>query len=345
MTYLRWGLIALTVAAVVALLVIFRQPIMAVLSPFIVALGVAYILNPVAQWLQQYKIPPLVSVLIIYLLFFGLVTLLLILIIPVVIEEVNHLIEQIPEYIETAKDLLARFNEAFGRLELPQSVQEALDAGLKNLEKWLLDSLTRIPGITTNLARGVFNVFLVLILTFYFIKDFTLIRRGFFSLVPDKNKPRVRKIYTEIDSSLGNYIRGQLLICTIVGLSTYIGLLLLGVDFALILGIIVGITNIIPYFGPFIGAMPVIIVALLTSPLLALKAALVMVAIQQVESHFLSPQILGKSVGLHPALVILALIAGGQFFGIIGMILAVPTAAVIRILVYNLWLAREQSSA
>lgn len=338
----RWVLVTLAVAAVVLLLFLFRAQLLAILTPFIIALGIAYILNPVVVWLQQHKVSRPISVLIIYFVFFGLLFILLARLIPVIVAEINRLIEYIPRYTQQAKDLIIQFNEATDRLELPESVQVALDSNLRALEEWLLNILTRVPQLTTNLARGLFNVFLILILTFYFLKDFNVVKEGLFRIIPHKSKQQVRKILHEIDHSLGSYIRGQLLICSIVGVSTYLGLLFLGVDFALILGIVAGITNIIPYFGPFIGAIPAVLVALLKSPLLALKVAVVITLIQQIESHLIAPQVLGRSMGMHPLIVIFTLIAGGQFFGILGMILAVPVAAVIRILLRNLFLRPVQ---
>lgn len=342
LVHLRWLLAVLAGAVVLFFLYLFRSQLLAIFTPFVVALGIAYILNPVVVWLQQHKVSRSISVLIIYFVFFGLFFILIARLIPVVIAEINRLIEYIPRYTQQAKDLIVEFNEATDRMELPESVQAALDTNLRTLENWLLDTLTRIPQLTTDVARGVFNAFLILILTFYFLKDFNAVKEWMYRLIPHKSKHRARKILHEIDHSLGNYIRGQLLICTIIGVSTYLGLLFLGVDFALILGIVAGITNIIPYFGPFIGAVPAVLVALLKSPVLAIKVAVVITLIQQVESHLIAPQILGRSMGMHPLVVILTLIAGGQFFGILGMILAVPVAAIIRILLRNLLLPPVQ---
>jgi predicted PurR-regulated permease PerM len=277
-------------------------------------------------------------------MFFGVLFVLIARFVPVVVSEVDRLSRQIPRYTEQAQQLIRDFNETTNRLDLPESVQDAIDTSLRNLEHNLVDALTRIPELTTNVARAVFNIILVLILTFYLLKDFALIKETLHSIVPRKSRSQARKILHEIDHSLGNYVRGQVLISSIIGVSSYMALLFLGVEFALILGIIAGITNIIPYFGPFIGAVPAVVVALLRSPALALKVIIVYTIIQQIESHLIAPQILGKSMGLHPVVVIMALIAGGQFFGIPGMIVAVPVVAVVRILIRNLVLPPVEGS-
>jgi len=133
------------------------------------------------------------------------------------------------------------------------------------------------------------------------------------------------------------FIRGHLLVASMVGVLTSLGLALVGVKFYLLLGIIAGIADLIPYFGPIIGAIPAVGLALLNSSQQALYVLLVMVVVQQVENNLLSPKILGDSVGLHPVVVIFVLLAGGHLFGILGMLLAVPLTAILRILVNYLY--------
>lgn len=325
------GLLAL--AGVIYLI---RRQLLAIFTPFVIALAAAYILNPVVIWLQQRRIKRIFAVLIIYLVSFGLLFALFAQFLPVAIEEFNRLAERIPQFTERAKNLLDSLYSVSDRLNLPQSLQDAIQTSLDDLEARLVDYMAKIPEITIDFARGIFHLVLILILTFYLLNDFTLVKESLYMVVPRKSRARARKILHEIDFSLGKYIRGQLLISLIVGVFTYLSLLILGVDFALILGILAGAANVIPYFGPFIGAVPAVIVALLKSPALALKTALAFLIIQQVESNLIAPQILGKSLGLHPVLVILALLIGGQFFGILGMVAAVPVLAVSRILIRNL---------
>lgn len=322
--------------ALAAILFLIRRQLLAVFTPFIIALAFAYILNPVVLWLQQRRLHRTVAVLIIYLTFFGLLFALVAHFAPVVSGEVSHLAQRIPWYTQQAQKFLRGFYNATDSLRLPESVQEAIENSLADIEKGLVDYLSRIPQMTTDVARAIFNLALVLILTFYLLKDFEMVKDSFYLVLPRKSRTRARKILHEIDHSLGKYIRGQLLISLIIAFTTYLSLLLLGVDFALILGLLAGATNIIPYFGPFIGAVPAVIVALLKSPTLALKTAIVFFIIQQAEGHFIAPQVLGKSLGLHPVVVILALLVGGQFFGIVGMMVAVPVVAVARILIRNL---------
>ena len=135
----------------------------------------------------------------------------------------------------------------------------------------------------------------------------------------------------EMDNSLGSFIRGQLLISAIVGILIAVGLSIMGVDFALIIGLIAGIFNIVPYFGPIIGAVPAVVFALLKSPLTAVYVVLLFAVVNQVESSIISPNILGEHVGLHPVTVIFSIISGGYLFGILGVILAVPVTSIVKV--------------
>lgn len=331
--------LALQIAGLVLILTVvylLRRPLLAVLAPVLIAITIAYILNPVAIWLEQRRLSRTMAVLLIFLVFFGLSFVFLARFLPMFIEEVNSLVRRIPQYVQQGQGLLADLYKAASRLNLPPSVPEALEKGLRAAEERLLANLARIPEVTVNVARGLFTFFLVLVLSFYLLRDFDMVGDSIYFIIPRKSRPRARKILHEVDSSLGKYIRGQLVLALVVGVLTYLSLLLLGVDFSLIWGIFAGITNTIPYFGPFLGAVPAVLMALLTSPALALKTVLVFVIIQQVESNFISPYVLGKTLGLHPLVVLVALLAGGQFFGIWGLVAAVPAVAVAKIIIRNL---------
>ena len=313
-----------------------RRQLLAVAGPVLIALIIAYLFNPLATILERRCRSRTVAVLIIFLVCFGVIGGVIARVLPLIQEEASSLVGRIPLLIQRGQGLLANLRRSAERLHLPPSVPEALEKGIGAFEENLLAFLTRIPQITVNFAKGVFTTFLVVMLSFYLLRDYQAIRDSLYFLIPRRRRLQVQKILREADCSLGKYIRGQLFLALVVGLLTYVSLLLLGVEFSLLWGIIAGITNTIPYFGPFIGAAPAIFVALLATPILAVKTAIVFFLIQQVESNFISPPVLGKSVGLHPLVVLLALLVGGEFFGIWGLILAVPAVAVGRIVVRNL---------
>ncbi|QNO16080.1 AI-2E family transporter [Alkalicella caledoniensis] len=323
------------IALLLTVVYTYRLQIISLIIPLFVALVIAYLLNPIVVFLQNRKVPRGVAVLIIYLLLFVMLFALINRFIPVVAGEIARLQSFVPEYTRYTTDFILDINDQINRLELPEAIQQSIQDTTQNIELRLTGFLESLPGIVTNIALGAFQVFLVLVYTFYLLRDYYSVQEFLFKLISPKRKQTVIKVLREIDESMGNYIRGQFINCLFIGVTCYIGLRILNVDFALILGIIAGITNIIPYFGPWIGAVPAIIVAAFTDPMLALKVIIWYVIVQQIESNVVAPQVLGKKMGMHPLLVIFSLIAGGKFMGILGMIIGVPVVAIIRILLKN----------
>jgi predicted PurR-regulated permease PerM len=188
-----------------------------------------------------------------------------------------------------------------------------------------------------SLLSQLFSILLAPVLAFYLLRDICRFKEDFFSLIPHRWQNDIVILTGEINKVLDSYIRGYLLVCLIVGVLTGTAMFLLGVEFALILGLFAGLTELIPYLGPFIGALPAVLLALLKSKWLAVKVILAFLFIQQLEGNVISPKILGDRVGLHPLAVILTLVVAGKLFGLPGMLLAVPSAAVIRIIISFTW--------
>ena len=172
-----------------------------------------------------------------------------------------------------------------------------------------------------------------MIIAYYYIKDAELLKEGFLSLTPRKWRNFLISTGREVSLILANFIQGQLLTALIVGALESIGLILIHAKYPVVLGMIGGIFNIIPFFGPFLGAIPAVAVSLIESPMKALWTALVFTIIQQIDNSLISPKIIEGRLGLHPVTTILAVLVGGEFMGILGMLIAVPIAAIIKIIV------------
>jgi predicted PurR-regulated permease PerM len=158
------------------------------------------------------------------------------------------------------------------------------------------------------------------------------------SLIPERAKPEVLVVGRRLNRAIGGFLRGQLFVALIVGVLCSVGLLIIGLRFWLLIGMIAGLFNIVPLIGPWIGGVPGVIVALTTGDLgQAIGVVVVMVAAQQIDNHFITPYVMQRAVKLHPAAVILALLAGGSIAGFAGLLVAVPTAAVLKIVVGHLW--------
>lgn len=337
--YLRYFILGAVAAVVLALLYWLSQSggqLLAVLLPFFLAVIIAYVLNPLVDFLDNRRLPRSLGILLIYAVFFSVVFWLGVRAIPAVVNELQKLGEKIPDYTSQFQRFIGNLQSDYQRFNLPDSVRMVLDQNILELQRAALDIVERVTGIVLGIFSHLFTILVIPLLVYYILRDKENLKRSFVLLFPKKQRKWVTIVGSQMDSTLGAYFRGMLIISFLVGLLTYTGLLLLGVDFALLLGIIAGITNIIPYFGPLIGAVPALLIALLDSPALALKVAIVLVVVQQLESQLIAPQVLGRTLGLHPLLVIFALIVGGKLFGLAGLIFAVPFTAMLRILFKHL---------
>ncbi len=317
-----------------------KETVFTILFPFIAAFIIAYLLNPLVEFFSSKKIPRTLGILIIYAAFFLSLFLLSVNMLPSLVKELQKMMEKIPWYTAEIQTYLEKVHSDYDRFNIPESIRSVIDGNIQEVQDMMINYVELITDQIINFFSHIFLFILVPLLVFYILKDLDGIKEYFMSLVPVRYKKRVSTIAGDIDETMGAYIRSQLLISLFVGSMVYIGLLILDVEFALILAVVNGITNIIPYFGPIIGAIPAILVALIESPFLSLKVVIMIVIIQQVESHILAPTILGKNLQLHPVSVILALVVGGTLFGFLGLIFAVPIVAVIRVVLKHIHMKR-----
>ncbi|MFD2169235.1 AI-2E family transporter [Tumebacillus lipolyticus] len=305
----------------------------AVLTPFLISVIIAYLLHPLVTRLHQRGVPRGASILIIYVLFFLLLTVLLLKAIPLFIDQLRDLSEHLPKLVEQADRWMDSFNE--DKKRLPDAVRKAVDENLGNLEGRVTALITKTLESAGHTIEGAISWFVIPFLVFYMLKDLKLIERAVVTFFPRRNRQAIIRLSRSIDEALGNYIRGQLLIAMVVGGMAYVGYLIVGMPYAIILSLIVAITNIIPYIGPFFGAAPAILLAFTVSPLMALKVLIVNLIIQQLEGNLVGPYLIGRSLKLHPMLIIFALLLGGEVFGIVGLILAIPLVAVGKVIVQH----------
>ncbi len=308
-----------------------REMIYAVIALFFSAFIIAYVLNPVVTTLTQRRLSRSVAVLIIFGLFFGILALLITSLVPSIVAEIQDLVEFLPTYTVRLQDFIQSLQSQYDRFNLPESVRVVIDEGISDAEGYLISAFDDITERIVALFQYILVLLLLPLLVFYFLRDFNLFKDKIRDAIPSSYRHKVSLLVKEMDTTLGAYIRGILLISFLVGSMVYLGLLFLRVEFALVLAIVSGITNLIPYFGPIIGSVPAIFIALLDSPLLALKVLLLIFVVQQIESQLISPPILGKTLGIHPLLILFALILGGRLAGLLGLLLAVPIMAMLRI--------------
>jgi predicted PurR-regulated permease PerM len=332
--YLRYGLIGLACALLFLLLwwlFRFGASVIIVLLPFFLAIIIAYILNPLVEFLESRRVPRYLGILAIYAVFIIIIFVIGSSIIPLLLHELQKLAERVPEYTRQFQQFILHLQSDYRRINIPESVRLVLDQNIVNLQESVQDVLEWITATVLGLFSHLFTILIIPLLVYYILRDMDSLKRSFVMLFPKSYRRWIAAMGSEMDRTLGAYFRGMLLICFLVAVLTYTGFVIIGLDFALILGIIAGLTNIIPYFGPLIGAVPAVLIASLAAPALVIKVIIVIVIVQQIESQFIAPQILGRSLGLHPLIVIFVLIVGGKFFGLVGLIFAVPFTAMLRI--------------
>ncbi len=302
-----------------------------ILTPFLLAFALSYLMNPVVTYLEKRGAPRGLGTLVIYVGFTLFVTLFALYLVPRFLVQLETLAEVLPQQAGSIQSRLAGFYLRFSRFNVPEPIKGAIDNGIERAEEALAGFVERTLGSVPGLLPRLSLLILVPVLAFYLTMDFPELKMWLLSWIPDRWRSDIVGLMIEMDNSLGSFIRGQLLISAIVGILIAIGLSIMGVDFALIIGLIAGIFNIVPYFGPVIGAVPAVVFALLKSPLSAVYVVILFAVVNQVESSIISPNILGEHVGLHPVTVIFSIISGGYLFGFLGVILAVPVTSIVKV--------------
>ncbi|UTR09287.1 AI-2E family transporter [Evansella sp. LMS18] len=332
-TFLLAGLAVLLFIHIFTLL----QPLLIIAGriflPFLIAGLITYLLHPVVEFLENQRIPRALSILIIYSLFLAGFVWILLRGTPYILKEGQELLDQLPYMSETYRSFVNTIHEQTETL--PSAFQERADSWVENVEIWIAESLEHMGGLLKQLFDWLLLLIVIPFLVFYLLKDIKLLKKISWYLTPDKYRHEGAQMIKEIDHSLGNYIRGQLIVCAVVGILAYIGFLLINMPYAVLLAVFIGFTNIIPYFGPIIGTVPVLFIALTESVELVALALAVTVAVQLVESNLLAPVIVGKTLHMHPVLIIFALVAGGELAGIAGLILSVPLLTVIKVILLH----------
>jgi predicted PurR-regulated permease PerM len=292
------------------------------MSPFLIAFLIAYILHPLVRHLHKRGMPRALAILIIYLLFFGLTGYAVVKGTPIILAQLGNLSQHIPALTQFYQDRVDHFYTATDHL--PEQVHVHFNRLLGKAESAVNQMVGRIIVSIQRLATSIFTLFLIPFIVFYLLKDINKIQDWLNKQTPDRFREPAKVLIHEIDRSLGSYLRGQILVCAAVGVAAFIGLWLFKIPYSGVLGFFVGITDIIPFFGPAIGAIPAVLVAMT----LGFKKVIIVVAIitvvQTLEGNLFSPVIVGKSVHLHPVVIMLSLVVGGEIGGIIGLLLAVP---------------------
>ncbi len=334
------------------------------LSSVIIAIIFAYIINPIVNYLERKGVKRQFGVIIVYIsaiLIFGI---LIVSVIPKTINEVSNLLTSLPGMVDTLirefnnflSNVFAKFNielpknfiniyketnpKVNGNVETPQIVSNILDSikGTINdlivkVQGSLMGSLSNVISKLYGFLTSAFRLVLIIIFSFYFSVDKERFMLRVKKAIPNKHREDISYLTKNIDIALQQFIRGRMLMAIFVGLLTMIYLLVLRVDFAIIIGLITCVADIIPFIGPFLGCAPAVLFAFMDSPMKALWVLILFVIVQWVENNILAPKLIGDSTGLNPLVILISIIIGGGIFGVWGMVISVPLTSIIFILV------------
>ncbi|GIO27634.1 AI-2E family transporter [Ornithinibacillus bavariensis] len=301
------------------------------LAPFLIACLIAYLLYPIVQKINAYNIPRSIAILFIYLLFFGGFGYLIYRVYPTFVLQLRDLNEYLPQLVAMYQDAIYQVYESTSFL--PETVHDKMDETIQAVEQSIDSTIGKLIGGITKIFDFIIILTVIPVLVFYFLKDYEKIKEYTKRFIPRKYQEASSNLVHAVDEGLGNYIRGQLLICLFVAITTYIIFQLLGLNYALLLAIFMGLMNMVPYFGPIIGAVPAVLLAITVSGKMVVFVLISVFAIQLIESNFLSPYIMGKSTRIHPVVIIFVLLLGGKIGGVLGMILAVPALTVLKVVI------------
>lgn len=312
-----------------------------VVPPTVLAFIAYYLLNPILNLLERIHIKRIWGIIIVIIGLGGLITGIVLFSAPAIEQQIRDLIADFPLYLQEMSDGIKSFaDNSF----LESYYDEAYD--------WITGTLGDLPSIignyfgdayegVKNVASTVTHVFVALftfpVILFFLLKDNAEFKEYSIRLLPPRFRPDAEEVLENMDVQVGSYIRGQIIVALCIGALLFVGYLIIGLDYAITLAIIAAVTSVVPYLGPIIAISPAIIIAVVDSPFMLFKLAIVWAAVQLLEGNFISPNVMGKTMQIHPLTIILVLLIAGNLFGLVGIILAIPGYAILKVLVVHVF--------
>lgn len=315
------------------------QSLFDILGPPIIIAGVGYyLINPLVDWFQQrVNVNRLVTITIVFIVIFGLIVWGILLVIPVMQRQLTVLLNNWPDYWNYTEKFMHKSlsRSEFSAMQYPlTNINDQVSAFFKELGPiFMKTSWHSIGSIVSNVSTIVIALITAPFVLFYLLKDGYKLPGYVIKLIPSRNRRSFLRILTDINKQISNYIRGQLTVAFFVAVIFSIGYSIIGMKFALLLGIASGLLNLIPYLGSLIAMIPAIVIGVFVSPLMLLKVLIVFVVEQTLEGRVISPLVLGNTLKIHPVSIIFILLASGKLFGIAGIILGIPGYAVLKVIV------------
>lgn len=363
------GIIIQNVVPITISLSLFISKVLSLFSPFFIGVAIAYLLDPLVDIYQINVVEPLclkykskkksneknkkkdlnikennraISTLLTYLTALALITLIGILFSSSIgnnksFRNMDNMIDSIRAYAQSFNNMVYNIQQKLDSIGFLQETEDAVQEAAGKLGSFVQNVTAKIVEGITKAGNQFINFTMSLVIAFYLLKDkagfIHLTNRLLKILLPSRTLENLKQLWFDIDHVLSGYIRGQLIDSCIMGVLIGFSVAIIGIDFPIIIGIIAGIANIIPYFGPIIGMIPAALMGLISdNPMKALYAVITLLILQQIDGAIIAPKIVGESVDVHPVAIVVALAVGGSLFGLLGMLLAVPAAALMKLL-------------
>lgn len=309
--------------------------------PIVMAGILYYLINPVIDWLEKKKVPRTIGITIVFIIIIGLIVWGVAILIPLMQKQTMSFIENWPSYWKRANSEIDHWLRSDFLSQLQNQISSAnedlvksVTGQLNNMVNSTFSGLGSVVGAVTNVLVAIITMPFIL---FYLLKDGKNLPEHLMKVVPDKMRHTTFKVLTDMNTQISQYIRGQLTVAFFVAIMFMVGYGVIGLEYAVTLGILSGFLNLVPYLGSFLAMVPSIIIGLVTSPEMLVKVLIVFVIEQTIEGRIISPQILGSNLEIHPVTIIIVLLTAGKLFGIPGVILGIPGYAVMKVLVTYLF--------
>ncbi|MDF1509303.1 AI-2E family transporter [Robertmurraya sp. DFI.2.37] len=351
LTEKRW--FRIMIAIILFLLIVFLvnvnnfllEPIMVLLKtiflPFVLAGILYYLCRPLVTYLVKQKCPKWVAIIAAYfaiiLFIYGIIKL----IAPPINDQLERFVANLPAMISTVMDWVEYVQE--NRSTFPSFIQDSFLAASQDIETRLQDNVGNIAngilgvfGVIGGFINILFGLVLVPFILFYMLKDGQRFSTSVTVFFPRAKKENVLAILKDMDKTIATYIQGQMLVCLILGILLFIGYSIIGLNYSLVLAVFGMFTNVIPFLGPFIAVIPALLVALFQEPILVVYVAIVTLIAQQLEGNVISPNVMGKTLNIHPLTIIVLVLTAGSLVGIVGVIFAIPLYSIVKVIVINI---------
>lgn len=306
--------------------------ILSVISPVFIGFVIAWLLDPLATKLSN-KMPRVIACILTYLIIFGGIILILVFTVPTLSSSVSDIVNVIPNIVDNAQDFASDLLEKLGDSNQVENYKNTM---LEKIESVGTDFASTLPNSIWNFGKGVIsgatNIILGLMIGFYLLFDFRKFQGHLLSIMPKKWHKNAKKLMSRINGKLRSYVGGVLLVMLLVFITQSIGFSLAGLKAPLLFALFCAITDVIPYIGPWIGGAPAVIVGFTIDPMVGVFCLVSVIVCQLLENNFYQPLIMGKTMKLHPVTIMLGLLIFNYFFGMIGMIVATPLIATIKII-------------